>query len=129
MNEANYKVMYYKLLADIDEAIASEYVELKQQGNILKGIEDLFLEIRFSNPELAVHIKNRMMEIAKCEDSIDTDCSFEDKQTNEDLEKTLKYEIYKYALKIMNNPDTNNMQEIAILPQLLKFVLSQASES
>lgn len=44
-----------------------------------------------------------------------------------DLEKTLKYEICKYALKIMDNSD--NMQEIAILPQLLKLVLSQDSES
>lgn len=118
-----------KMLMTIDEAIAAEYAELKQQGKILKGIEDLFSEVRFSNPELAVHIKKRMLEIAKCEDSIDTDCSFEDKQTNDVLERTLKYEIYKYALKIMNNPNTDNMQEIAILPKLLELLLGQSSES
>lgn len=59
--------MYYKMLMSIDEAIAAEYAELKQQGKIRKRIDDLFREIRFGNPDLAKHVKKRMLEIARKE--------------------------------------------------------------
>ena len=58
-----YKI--YKMLMKIDEAIAAEYAELKLQGNIRKRIDDLFRKIRFGNPDLAKHVRKRMMEIAK----------------------------------------------------------------
>lgn len=57
----------YKMLMDIDNAIVAEYAELKQQGKIRKRIDDLFLEIRFGNPDLAKHVKKRMLEIARKE--------------------------------------------------------------
>lgn len=53
--------MYYKMLMSIDEAIAAEYAELKQQGKIRKRIDDLFREIRFGNPDLAKHVRKKMM--------------------------------------------------------------------
>lgn len=54
-----------KIIEKIDRAILEKYVEIKRQGGILTGIEALFRQVNFENPELAVHIKKRMLQIAK----------------------------------------------------------------
>lgn len=53
------------MLNRIDEAILERYEDIKQSGKILCGIEDTYRQIVFENPELAVHIKKRLMQIAK----------------------------------------------------------------
>ena len=54
-----------EMLHVIDQAIILQYEEIKRQGKILLGIEEVDRQIRFQNPGLAQHIKRRMMEIAK----------------------------------------------------------------
>ena len=54
-----------KIIEKIEKAILEKYAEIKRQGSILTGIEDLYRQIRFEKPELAVHIKKKMMQIAK----------------------------------------------------------------
>lgn len=46
-----------KLLDKVEEAIQEEYAEIKSTGNILAGIENIFRQVRYRNPELAQHIK------------------------------------------------------------------------
>ncbi|MBD5394992.1 MAG: hypothetical protein HDR71_12185 [Lachnospiraceae bacterium] len=59
-------IRYVKnMLNKIDEAILEKYEVIKQSGKILCGIEETYRQIRFENPELAAHIKKRMMQIAK----------------------------------------------------------------
>lgn len=54
-----------KMLNNIENAIAEKYTEVKKQGDILSGIEDVFRQVRFHDPNLALHIKKRMLELAK----------------------------------------------------------------
>ncbi|MDE7183815.1 MAG: hypothetical protein K2O40_04890 [Lachnospiraceae bacterium] len=54
-----------KLLDKVEEAIQEEYAEIKRMGSILAGIENIFCQVRFRNPELAQHIKKRLLDIAK----------------------------------------------------------------
>lgn len=54
-----------RLLDKIEEAIQEEYAEIKRTGIILTGIENIFRQVRFRNPELAQHIKKRLLCIAK----------------------------------------------------------------
>lgn len=69
--------MMDRMLSSIDAAILEEYMEIKSQGKILAGIENMYRQLRFGNPELAGHIRNKMMQIARengdlsCLDSID----------------------------------------------------------
>lgn len=53
------------MLHKIEEAIEEKYKEIKKQGKILSGIEDVYRQVRFENPELAVHIKKKMLESAE----------------------------------------------------------------
>ena len=53
-----------KILNKIDKAILEKYEVIKQSGKILCGIEETYRQVRFKNPELAVYIKKRMLEIA-----------------------------------------------------------------
>ena len=53
------------MLNRIDKAILERYEAIKQSGKVLSGIEETCRQIRFKSPELAVHIKKRMMQIAK----------------------------------------------------------------
>ena len=53
------------MLDKIEKAILEKYTEIKQQGSILTGIENLYRQVSFGNPELAAHIKKRMLQIAK----------------------------------------------------------------
>lgn len=53
------------IIEKIEKAIIEKYAEIKQQGGILTGIEDLYRQVSFENPELARHIKKKMMQIAK----------------------------------------------------------------
>lgn len=48
------------------------------------------------------------------------------KSEMDDQKELLKTELREYVLNIMRNHD--NMQEVAILPQLLKFIFDQTSE-
>lgn len=54
-----------KMLNTIEKAIEENYERVKKQGKILSGIEEVHRQVRFQNPELAAHIKKRMLEIAK----------------------------------------------------------------
>lgn len=54
-----------KMLADIDFAIQRQYEDVKQQKKVCAGIEDIYRQVRFQYPELAEHIKRRMLDIAK----------------------------------------------------------------
>ena len=54
-----------KMLDTIETAINEKYNQIKQQGKILQGIEEVHRQVRFENPELATHIKKRMLEIAE----------------------------------------------------------------
>ena len=54
-----------EIIKKIEKAILEKYAEIKQQGSILTGIEGLYRQVSFENPELAVHIKKKMMQIAK----------------------------------------------------------------
>lgn len=54
-----------EIIEKIEKAILEKYAEIKRQGNILTGIEDLYRQIRFETPELAFHIRKRMLQIAK----------------------------------------------------------------
>lgn len=53
------------LLDSIEKAIADKYSKIRQSGNICSEIRDLERQIRFRNPELACHIKKRMMDMAE----------------------------------------------------------------
>lgn len=53
------------ILDKIEEAIQEEYAEVKRKGSIIAGIEDIFRQVRFCNPELAQYIKKRLLDIAK----------------------------------------------------------------
>lgn len=53
------------MLCIIDKAIEEKYKEIREQGKILSGIEDLYRQIRYEHPELATYIKRRMMNIAE----------------------------------------------------------------
>ncbi len=48
-----------KMVNKIDAAILEAYGEIKLQGSILAGIEDLYRQLRFHNPELALHIRKK----------------------------------------------------------------------
>lgn len=54
-----------KMLDTIEAAINEKYNQIKQQGKILQEIKEVHRQVRFQSPELAVHIKRRMTEIAK----------------------------------------------------------------
>lgn len=53
------------IIEKIEKAIIEKYAEIKQQGGILTGIEDLYRQMRFETPELAFHIRKRMLQIAE----------------------------------------------------------------
>ena len=53
------------MLCQIEQSIIDEYEAVRQKGKILCGIEEIFRQIRFENPELAVHIRKRMLRMAK----------------------------------------------------------------
>ena len=53
------------MLDKIEKAILEEYAEVKQQGSIIGEIENLYRQLRFRSPELALHIKKKMLQIAK----------------------------------------------------------------
>ena len=50
---------------NIEKLIIEEYEQIKQNGKIIFGIEEVFRQVHFKYPELAIHIKKRMMEIAR----------------------------------------------------------------
>ena len=54
-----------EMLCKIEQAISDEYESIRQKGKIIKGIEETFRQVKFTNPELAVHIKKRMWRIAE----------------------------------------------------------------
>lgn len=54
-----------RMLGKIDAAILVEYAEIKQQGSILARIDNLYRQLRFCYPELALHVKQKMLQIAK----------------------------------------------------------------
>lgn len=54
-----------QLLDMVNAAIEAEYNNIKKTGKIHSGIEKLFRGIRWEHPELAVHVRKRMLEIAK----------------------------------------------------------------
>lgn len=53
------------LLDSIEKAIADKYSKIQQSGKVYSGIRDLDRQIRFLHPELAYHIKKRMMDMAE----------------------------------------------------------------
>lgn len=53
------------MLKAIEGAIAEEYQGIKNRGKTLAGIEEIYRQVRFEFPELAVHIRKRMLDIAK----------------------------------------------------------------
>ncbi len=52
-------------LKRIEKLIIDEYEAVRQKGKILCVIEEIFRQVRFENPELASHIRKRMLQIAK----------------------------------------------------------------
>ena len=54
-----------RMLGKIDAAILAKYAVIKQQGSILAGIDNLYRQLRFCNPELALYVKQKMLQIAK----------------------------------------------------------------
>lgn len=62
-----------KMLNTIEKAIEENYEKVKKQGKILSGIEEVYRQVRFQNPELAAHIKKRMLEIAENEGNLTLD--------------------------------------------------------
>lgn len=54
-----------KMLSAIEVAIAEEYREIQRQGKILAGIEEVYRQVRFEHPELAAHIRKKMLDIAR----------------------------------------------------------------
>lgn len=53
------------LESQIEKAIAEKYETIQQQGKILSGIEDVYRQVRYEHPDLAVYIKKRMLLMAK----------------------------------------------------------------
>ncbi len=54
-----------KMLVTIENAICEEYAEIRKREKIINGIDDVHKQIRFSNPELAEHVKKRFLALAK----------------------------------------------------------------
>lgn len=54
-----------EMIYQIEQSIINEYEAVRQKGKILCGIEEIFRQVRFENPELAAHIRKRMLQIAK----------------------------------------------------------------
>lgn len=54
-----------KMLITIEKAICEKYAEIREKGKILNGIDEVHKQIRFHNPDLAEHVKNRFLAIAK----------------------------------------------------------------
>ncbi len=54
-----------EMICQIEQSIINEYEAVRKKGKILCGIEEIFQQVRFENPELAVHIRKRMLQIAK----------------------------------------------------------------
>lgn len=54
-----------RLLSKIEKAMQEEYTEIKQQGSLLSGIENLYRQVRFQNPELASYVRKRLLDIAE----------------------------------------------------------------
>ena len=59
-----------KMLGKIDEAILEKYAEIKQQGGILAGICNLYRQLRFCNPDLALYVQKKMLQVAKEQDNL-----------------------------------------------------------
>lgn len=53
-----------RMLNNIENAILEKYSEIRK-GKILSGIEEVYRQLKFENPELAIHIKKRMMDMAE----------------------------------------------------------------
>ena len=53
------------LIDNIERIRKVQYGQIKQNGKIIFGIEEVFRQIHFRYPELAMYIKKRMMEIAR----------------------------------------------------------------
>jgi hypothetical protein len=53
------------MLTDIEAVIEKQYEKIRQQGKILSGIEEIYRQVRFESPELAAHIKKRMLDLAE----------------------------------------------------------------
>lgn len=54
-----------EMIRQIEQSIIDEYEAVRQKGKILCGIEEISRQVRFENPELAAHIRKRMLQIAK----------------------------------------------------------------
>lgn len=53
------------MLCQIEQSIIDEYEAVRQKEKIFCGIEEIFRQVSFENPELASHIRKRMLQIAK----------------------------------------------------------------
>lgn len=57
--------MMEEMIYQIEQAIIDEYEAMRQKGKILCGIKEIFRQVSFENPELAIHIRKRMLQIAE----------------------------------------------------------------
>lgn len=64
MTKKEVKVMD-EMESKIEKAVAEKYEIIRQQGKILSGIEDVYRQVRYEHPDLAVYIKKRMLLMAK----------------------------------------------------------------
>lgn len=123
-----------RILGKIDKAILVEYAEIKQQGSILAGIDNLYRQLRFCNPELALYVKKKMLQAAKEQgdlniqmlqkektglaaekvnsDQVGTSSSYK-VQTNIDDKPTVKssVDINEYLRYLANRSYRGNMKE------------------
>lgn len=53
------------MMLSINNAITKKYHEIIKNGNVFSGIENVFRQMRFEYPELAVHVKKQMMKMAE----------------------------------------------------------------
>lgn len=53
------------MICQIEQVISDEYESIRQKGKIFREIEEIFRQVRFENPELAIYIRKRMLQIAK----------------------------------------------------------------
>lgn len=52
------------MLDTIENAICEKYIAIRDTGKILDGIEAVHRHLRFKDPELAEHIRKRLLAIA-----------------------------------------------------------------
>ena len=53
------------MICEIDNAICEGYESIRKNENVHSEIAEIYRQVRFKNPYLGVHIRERMFQIAK----------------------------------------------------------------